>query len=96
MQKQVIGPILRGGGARDDASYSMILYGLPGTAKTTLAKKIAFDLNWPFLEIGQRDFLREGSDKIDAQADRIFRYCGYLRDVAFCSMSLRSYSRSRD
>jgi MoxR-like ATPase len=81
MQKQVIGPILRGGSARDDASYSMILYGPPGTAKTTLAKKIAFDLNWPFLEIGQRDFLREGSDMIDAQADRIFRYCGYLRDV---------------
>jgi len=77
----VIRPIKEGGEARNNASYSMVLYGPPGTAKTTLAKKIAYDLGWPFLEIAQRDFLREGSDRIDAQADKIFRYCGYLRDV---------------
>ena len=70
--------------------------GCLATAKTTLAKKIAFDLNWPFLEIGQRDFLREGSDKIDAQADRIFRYCGYLRDVVILFDELEGLTLDRE
>jgi hypothetical protein len=81
LKKDVICLIRKGGEARKRASYSMIFYGPPGSAKTTLAKNIAYDLGWPFLEIGSRDFLREGTDQIDAQADRIFRYCGYLRDV---------------
>jgi ATPase family protein associated with various cellular activities (AAA) len=82
LNDDVIDLIGKGGEAKDEASYSMILYGPPGSAKTSLAKKIAYDLRWPFLEIGSRDFLRQGSDKIDAEADRIFRYCGFLRDVA--------------
>jgi ATPase family associated with various cellular activities (AAA) len=81
LREYVIEPIKEGGEARNDACYSMVLHGPPGSAKTTLAKKIAFDLRWPFLEIAQRDFLRQGADKIDAEADRIFRYCGYLQDV---------------
>ncbi len=81
LKEDVIDQIRRGGEARKQASYSMIFYGAPGSAKTTLAQNIAYDLDWSFLEIGSRDFLREGADQIDAQADRVFRYCGYLRDV---------------
>jgi hypothetical protein len=81
IQNDIIGLIGKGGEAKDEASYSMILYGPPGSAKTSLAKQIAYDLQWPFLEIGSRSFLREGSDRIDAEADRVFRHCGFLRDV---------------
>ena len=59
----------------------MILYGPPGTAKTTIAKKLAQDLEWPLLVINQSDFLSKGVDNIDAEADRIFRLASYLKKI---------------
>jgi AAA+ superfamily predicted ATPase len=96
IESHIIDLIRKGGEARSEASYSMILYGPPGTAKTTIAKKIAQDLGWPFLEIGSRDFLRDGSDKIDAQADRIFYHCSYLRDVVILFDELEELIRDRE
>ena len=68
-------------GRRNLASYSMILYGPPGTAKTTIARKLAQDLRWPLLIMNQSDFLQKGIDNIDAEADRIFRLASYLKEV---------------
>jgi hypothetical protein len=77
----VIEPIKAGGESRKSAWHSMIFYGPPGTAKTSLAKRLAMDLGWPYLIITQRDFLTRGRDMIDAAADQIFRNIIYLRDV---------------
>jgi hypothetical protein len=96
IKHDIIGRIGKGGEAKDDASYSMILYGPPGSAKTSLAKQIAYDLQWPFLEIGSRSFLREGSDRIDAEADRVFRHCGFLRDVVILFDELEELILDRD
>jgi hypothetical protein len=96
IKNDIIGRIGKGGEAKDDASYSMILYGPPGSAKTSLAKQIAYDLQWPFLEIGSRSFLREGSDRIDAEADRVFRHCGFLRDVVILFDELEELILDRD
>ena len=96
IKNDIVGRIGKGGEAKDDASYSMILYGPPGSAKTSLAKQIAYDLQWPFLEIGSRTFLREGSDRIDAEADRVFRHCGFLRDVVILFDELEELILDRD
>lgn len=63
------------------AKYSMILFGPPGTAKTSIAKKIAQELDWPLKEITQSDFLTEGRDLIESNAERIFTLCRYLKNV---------------
>ena len=80
LQSHVIRPLNEETNA-DLACYSMILYGPPGTAKTTVARKLAQDLGWPLLVIGQSDFLRRGIDHIDAEADRIFKLASYLKRV---------------
>lgn len=81
---------------RNDAYYSMILHGPPGTAKTTLAKKLAQDIEWPILEITQRDFLMEGTPFIDAAADRIFRLVGLLKNVVVLFDELEELIGSRE
>lgn len=68
-------------GRKDLAAFSLILFGPPGTAKTTIAKKIAQELEWPILVINQSDFLKRGVDNIDAEANRIFQLVAYLKDT---------------
>lgn len=79
VSRKVIEPIKNG--QRSVAKYSMILHGPPGTAKTTIARKLAHDLGWPLLEISQSDFLRKGLGQIEAEAEHIFKLCSQLKDV---------------
>jgi len=80
LKNHVIGP-LKEPRSSALASYSMILYGPPGSAKTTLAKKIANDLHWPLLVLNQSEFLRSGLHGINAEAERIFRLAFFLKDT---------------
>jgi hypothetical protein len=52
--------------------YSAILYGPPGSSKTVMAKAIAGELQWPLISLSPADFLADGEQSIEAQADRIF------------------------
>ena len=51
---------------------SAILFGPPGTSKTTLVEALAGALGWDFVEIHASDFLVEGMDKVPTSADAIF------------------------
>ncbi len=51
---------------------SAILFGPPGTSKTTLAGSIASALDWHYVEIHANDFLVNGVDGIYRAADAIF------------------------
>jgi hypothetical protein len=53
--------------------HSMILFGPPGTGKTSIAHALAYKLKWGFVEIGPGDFLENGIDGIFAQGDLIFQ-----------------------
>jgi len=51
---------------------SAILFGPPGTAKTTIAESVAVSLDRPFVEIGVSDFLMGGLDGVFARSRQIF------------------------
>ena len=44
--------------------YSMILFGPPGTAKTTICTSIASYLGWNFVTIDTADFLSDGLEQV--------------------------------
>jgi ATPase family associated with various cellular activities (AAA) len=52
--------------------FTAILYGPPGTAKTTIAAAIAHDIEWPLIELGVGDFLSRGLEEVFSRATEIF------------------------
>lgn len=55
-----------------DRARSAILFGPPGTSKTTLIESLAGALGWRYVEIHASDFLSLGMDRVPARADEIF------------------------
>lgn len=56
----------------DDQARSAILFGPPGTGKTTLVESLAGAIEWDFVEVLASDFLSKGMDRVPAEADEIF------------------------
>lgn len=51
---------------------SAIFFGPPGTSKTTLAKIISDYLKWPRLEVDPSYVVKDGLDKVQAMANKLF------------------------
>lgn len=62
-----------GGSMKSSTPMSAILFGPPGTSKTELTRHISNYLNWPRLSVDPSYFVREGLDKIQHQAERLFK-----------------------
>jgi len=58
--------------ARKKSRYSAILFGPPGTGKTSVAWALAHRLEFKFIEIGPGDFLRRGVNGLFSQGDEVF------------------------
>ena len=76
-------PIRRSGGVRadidpdrplvgKDEARSAILFGPPGTGKTTLVEALAGAIDWDFVEVPASSFVRGGMDQVPARAEAIF------------------------
>jgi hypothetical protein len=52
---------------------SALLFGPPGTSKTTFARAVATELRWPYVEINPAHFLSSGLEQIYVRTDEIFR-----------------------
>jgi len=53
-------------------AYSMILFGPPGTAKTTICSSMAFYLGWDFVTIDTAEFLADGLTNVASRMRHIF------------------------
>jgi hypothetical protein len=51
---------------------SVLLYGPPGTSKTSLMEALANRLGWQFLQITPADFLSTGGEQVEARATLLF------------------------
>jgi len=51
---------------------SVLLFGPPGTSKTSLVRGLADRIGWPCVELSPSNFLNEGLEKIYVRADEIF------------------------
>lgn len=77
----VVRPVLQDAFDRPQAVRSFLLYGPPGTRKTSMVKAIAGALDWPLVTLAPPDFLRGGIAAFEAQAEQIFRDLLHLRRV---------------
>jgi hypothetical protein len=51
---------------------TVLLFGPPGTTKTTIVRAVAEGLDWPLITLGPGDFVQEGLERVEARADLIF------------------------
>ena len=55
-----------------ESRHSALLFGPPGTSKTSLVKNFAKAAGWPYVEINPSHFLSRGLDEIYIRANEIF------------------------
>ncbi len=55
-----------------DAKYSLLLFGPPGTGKTTFAEYLAAMLGWELIILSPSDFIERGDQGVEARAKVIF------------------------
>jgi hypothetical protein len=66
------GTVARGRSMSDGTAISAIFFGPPGTSKTELTRSIADYLEWPRLIVDPSHFVRNGLDRVQAEADKLF------------------------
>jgi len=76
--EQFIVPFKRTG---ESPRSAMVLYGPPGTSKSTLAEAIARELGWSMVTITPSDFVKEGIEQSEAAARSLFKELSVLREV---------------
>lgn len=55
-----------------EKNVSILLFGPPGTSKTTIVKALADGLGWPIVSLSPGNFIERGLEYIEAQARHVF------------------------
>lgn len=75
---------------------SLLVFGPPGTGKTTLARALAWELEWPIVELRPHDFLIDGESEIIRRMTYIFRRLLMLRKCVVFFDQIDELVLSRD
>ncbi|CAM9753165.1 unnamed protein product [Chrysoparadoxa australica] len=77
-------------------AYSSILFGPPGTAKTTTAKAIAAALGWSFLSIDTSDFLADGFANVASRMSYVFGKLSVLERTVILFDEIEEFCLDRE
>jgi len=77
------------------ASYSAILFGPPGTAKTTVVAAIAARLGWGLVTVDTSTFLSAGLSNVAARISEVFELLLQLQDVVVLFDEVEEFALDR-
>jgi len=80
----------------DRRSVSAVLFGPPGTSKTTIVRAVASGLKWPVVMLSPGSFIQSGLDSIEAQAEAVFRRLQALQRAVVLFDECDELFRKRD
>jgi hypothetical protein len=80
----------------EDQARSAILFGPPGTSKTTLVRSLADKIEWEYVEIHASHFVAEGLPEVQKTADTIFRQLSELDHAVVLFDEIDELVRERD
>jgi hypothetical protein len=78
------------------AAYSTILFGSPGTAKTTICEAVAEKLGWDFLVIDTSVFLADGLTNVASRIQYVFKRLQSLRRCVILFDEIEEFCLNRD
>jgi len=86
IKDKVVEPIRSNGktllhGNNKNAALNILLFGPPGTSKSTLARVIAGELGWPLLEMDPSNFASRDGNGFEAKVIEIFSYLDKVYDA---------------
>jgi hypothetical protein len=100
LQEHIVNPTLSAtnGQLGKKQARSVLLFGPPGTSKTSIVRAVAEKLGWPLIELSPSDFLRNGMDKIFKKANQVFEDLSDLSKavVFFDEMDAVAQNRQSD
>ena len=80
----------------DDHARSAILFGPPGTSKTTLIRSLADAIDWKYVEVHASHFVAEGLALVQKTADKIFKQLLELDHTVVLFDEIDELVRERD
>jgi hypothetical protein len=103
MDSRVIQPLIesasavrRGQKLPTKVPVSVVLFGPPGTAKTTMARVIAHKLGWPLIKIDPSHIVGQGLDRVQESANTILGLVARAEGVVVLLDEFDELMRSRD
>jgi hypothetical protein len=78
------------------AAYSTILFGSPGTAKTTITESVAESLGWDFVVIDTSVFLADGTSNIASRIRYVFTRLMALRECVILFDEIEEFCLDRE
>jgi hypothetical protein len=75
---------------------SLLLFGPPGTTKTTIVKSMAEGLGWPLVILSPGTFIRDGLEHVERRAIEVFKLLEQLSAVVVLFDECDELFRSRD
>jgi ATPase family associated with various cellular activities (AAA) len=80
----------------ENHARSAILFGPPGTSKTTLIRSLARAISWDYVELHASHFVAEGLGEVQKTADGIFRQLSELDHAVVLFDEIDELVRERD